>query len=117
MLYLVKCLYGEQTPVQKLTRELAAGDFKSAKQTMQKMQEQAERFGAEIVYEAEALPVLQAAAAELAGRGATAAILGCSEFSILGPKMGPQPVALVDSVDVLAGACVRFGLSADPATR
>ena len=67
--------------------------------------------------EAEALPVLQAAAAELAGRGATAAILGCSEFSILGPKFGPQPVALVDSVDVLAGACVRFGLSADPATR
>ncbi|MEZ6085982.1 MAG: hypothetical protein R3E58_19000 [Phycisphaerae bacterium] len=40
MLRALKEPTGEQTPVQKLTRELAAGDFKSAKQTMQKMQEQ-----------------------------------------------------------------------------
>lgn len=58
--------------------------------------------------EDEALPVLRAAIGELAASGAPAAILGCSEFSILGPELGPQPLALVDSVDVLASACVAF---------
>lgn len=40
MLRALKEPTGEQTPVQKLTRELAGGDFKTAKQTLQKMQEQ-----------------------------------------------------------------------------
>ncbi|GJM25004.1 MAG: hypothetical protein DHS20C16_14190 [Phycisphaerae bacterium] len=40
MLRALKEPTGERTPVQKLTRELAAGDFKTAKQTLKKMQEQ-----------------------------------------------------------------------------
>lgn len=67
--------------------------------------------------EGEARPVLQAAIAELAARGAGAAILGCSEFSLLGPRLGPQTLTLTDSVDVLAAACVGFALDApDPAS-
>ncbi len=40
MLRALKEPTGERTPVQKLTRELAAGDFKTAKQTLEKMREQ-----------------------------------------------------------------------------
>ncbi len=40
MLRALKEPTGERTPVQKLTRELAAGDFKSAKQSLEKMREQ-----------------------------------------------------------------------------
>lgn len=59
-----------------------------------------------------ALPVLRTGIAELAARGAVAAILGCSEFSLLGPELGAQPLALTDSLEVLAAACVNFALDA-----
>lgn len=56
----------------------------------------------------DALPVLQAAMVELAGRGAQVAVIGCSEFSIVAPQLADSPLALVDSLDVLVGACVDF---------
>lgn len=61
-------------------------------------------------HEDEALPVLQAAVAELADGGASSAILGCSEFSILAPRLGTPRLSLTDSMDVLAAACVSFAL-------
>lgn len=59
--------------------------------------------------EEEALPVLRAAAAELASHGAAAAVIGCSEFSLLASRIG-DALPLTDSLDVLTKACVDFCL-------
>lgn len=56
---------------------------------------------------ASALPIIAAAARELAGKGAPVAVIGCSEFSIVAPQLGDAPLALIDSLDVLVTACVE----------
>ena len=56
----------------------------------------------------DALPVLRAAMVELAADGAQVAVIGCSEFSIVAPRLADSPLALVDSLDVLVAACVGF---------
>lgn len=53
-----------------------------------------------------ALPILKEAAAELAAAGAPVAVIGCSEFSIVAPRLTAAPLVLVDSLDVLVNACV-----------
>ncbi|SDN65799.1 aspartate racemase [Lutimaribacter pacificus] len=53
-----------------------------------------------------ALPILNEAAAELADGGARVAVIGCSEFSIVAPRLTDPPLALIDSLDVLVAACV-----------
>lgn len=57
-----------------------------------------------------ARPVLDAAARELADAGAAVLVVGCSEFSLLSREIAAT-VPLVDSLDVLAEACVRFALT------
>ncbi|UYV36494.1 aspartate/glutamate racemase family protein [Rhodobacteraceae bacterium D3-12] len=55
---------------------------------------------------AAALPILEAAAGELAQAGARVAVIGCSEFSIVAEHLSHAPLALIDSLDVLVDACV-----------
>lgn len=61
-------------------------------------------------------PVLTAAAAELGAAGAGVLVVGCSEFSLLSralmeDRTGKGGPLVVDTLDVLAAACVRFALS------
>ena len=63
-----------------------------------------------------ARPVLTAAAAELGAAGAGVLVVGCSEFSLLSralmeDRTGKGGPLVVDTLDVLAAACVRFALS------
>ncbi|UOM37353.1 aspartate/glutamate racemase family protein [Acuticoccus sp. I52.16.1] len=60
-----------------------------------------------------ARPVLEAAAAELAGAGAAVLIVGCSEFSLLSRGLAAT-VPVIDTLDVLAVAAVRFALAPRP---
>ncbi|MBB4301667.1 aspartate racemase [Rhodobium orientis] len=60
----------------------------------------------------EALPALIAACDDLVARGATAAIVGCTEFSLIGRRID-HALPLTDSLDVLTEACVAFALD-DP---
>jgi aspartate racemase len=60
--------------------------------------------------EAEALPVLRAACAELAAQGAVATTVACSEFSLLSPQLAGAAAPVFDSLDALTGACVAFAL-------
>mgnify|MGYP003123312345 CR=1 FL=1 len=59
-----------------------------------------------------ALPILSDAATELAGAGAPVAVIGCSEFSIVAPRLTGAPLALVDSLNVLVDACVTHATRA-----
>ncbi|WP_163851923.1 aspartate/glutamate racemase family protein [Pseudooceanicola aestuarii] len=61
---------------------------------------------------AEAMPRLTQAAAELARQGASVAVIGCSEFSIVAPQLTTPPLALIDSLDVLVGACIARATTA-----
>lgn len=63
--------------------------------------------------EAEALPALEAAAADLGARGAAAGVIACSEFSLLAARMG-GPLPITDSLDILADACVAFAFGDAP---
>ena len=66
--------------------------------------------------EAEAEPALRAALVELAGRGAAGAAIGCSEFSLLTRRLeAGAPLALLDSLDALVRAAVRFAMAPEPA--
>ena len=61
-----------------------------------------------------ARPVLTDAAAELAAAGARVLVVGCSEFSLLSRPLAaaaPEGVTVVDTLDVLADACVSFALA------
>lgn len=60
--------------------------------------------------EEEALPVLRAASDELAARGAVAAVVACSEFSLLSPRLGASALPVFDSLDALVEAAVAFAL-------
>lgn len=62
----------------------------------------------------EARPVLAAAAGELAAAGAAVLVVGCSEFSLLSRTLA-APVPVIDTLDVLAEAVVRFSLAPEPA--
>lgn len=55
----------------------------------------------------EARPVLDAAATELVAAGAAVIVVGCSEFSLLSREMSAT-VPVIDTLDVLAEACVAF---------
>lgn len=61
--------------------------------------------------EEDAVPILRAAALELAAAGSQVAVIGCSEFSIVAPLLDDVPLTLVDSLDVLVEACVRFAIA------
>lgn len=58
-----------------------------------------------------ARPVLVDATRELTDAGAAVLIVGCSEYSLLARELGAT-VPVIDTIDVLASACVTFARTA-----
>ena len=62
--------------------------------------------------DASAVQTLAEAATELTGKGADVLVIACSEFSIIADTV-KAPVAIVDTIDVLAKAAIDFASDQD----